>query len=125
MFMRANKMIFKTAQPLTHEHTAPSKAQASRRPDDVWHCREFWTGDSRDGQFTNGDGYHYFEMKGSGLIIKAFEYYETEDGEERTTEVPELVGINWFEFFGFEDDELLEQVPEHEFAYVESLLKRA
>jgi hypothetical protein len=118
-------MTFKSAQPLTHEHSEGAKALPVRRPDEVWHCREYWTGDSRDGQYTNGDGYHYFEMKGSGIITKALEYYETEDGEERSTEVPELVGINWFQFFGFEDDELLEDVPEHEFAYIEGLLKKA
>ena len=125
MFMRTSKMTFKSAQPLTHEQPEGAKSRLVRRSDEVWHCREYWTGDSRDGQYTNGDGYHYFEMKGTGVIIKALEYYETEDGEERTTEVPELVGINWFEFFGFEDDELLEDVPEHEFAYIEGLLKKA
>ena len=118
-------MILKSAQPCNHEPSANVKLKPVRKPDEVWHCREYWTGDSRDGQFTNGDGYHYFEMKGSGVIIKALEYYETDDGEEHTTEVPELVGINWFEFFGFEDDELLETVPEHEFAYVEGLMKKA
>ena len=78
---------------------------------------------NRDGQYANGDGYHYFEMKGQGLIIKAIEFYETDDGEEHTTEVPELVGLNWFGFFGFEDDEILEAVSPHEFSYIESLLK--
>ena len=96
----------------------------SRDAQEVWHCREYWSGDSRDGQYCNGDGYHYFEMKGDGIIMKAFEYYETDDGEEKTTELPELVGINWFQFFGFEDDELLETVPEHEFTYVEQLIKK-
>lgn len=117
-------MMFSSAQALTHEQALAGKPRPVRRPDEIWHCREYWSGDSRDGQFTNGDGYHYFEMKGSGLIIKALEYYETDDGEERSTEVPELIGINWFEFFGFDDDELLENVPEHEFAYVEGLLKK-
>jgi hypothetical protein len=64
-------------------------------------------------------------MRGDGVIVKALEYYETEDGEERTNEVPELVGINWYEFFGFDDDELLEDVPEHEFTYVEQLIRKA
>lgn len=95
-----------------------------RDSDTVWHCREYWSGDSRDGLYNNGDGYHYFEMQGDGAILKAYEYYETDDGEERVTALPELVGINWFEFFGFEDDELLEDVPEHEFAYVEQMQKK-
>ena len=115
----------KSALPLTQEHSLAAAAKQRRRPDEIWHCREYWHGDSRDGQYANGDGYHYFEMRGDGIIVKAFEYYETEDGEERTTEVPELVGINWYEFFGFDDDELLEQVPEHEFVYVEQLLKKS
>lgn len=93
-------------------------------PEKTWHCREYWTGDSRDGQYCNGDGYHYFEMKGDGIIAKALEYYETDEGEEKTTELPELVGTNWFEFFGFEDDELLETVAEHEFDYIEQLIKK-
>lgn len=92
-----------------------------RKPDEVWYCREYWTGDSRDGKYQNGDGYHYFEMKGPGHVLRAFEYYETDDGEERATSVPELVGINWFDFFGFEDEELLEPVALREFLYVEQL----
>lgn len=97
-----------------------------RNPDEVWHAREYWSGDSRDGQYANGDGYHYFELKGSGLVLRAFEYYETDDGEEHATELAELVGINWFSFFGFEEsDELLETVPEHEFAYVAELAKKS
>ncbi|MEN9808684.1 MAG: hypothetical protein RLZZ488_251 [Pseudomonadota bacterium] len=124
MFKRTQQMT-KSAQPLSHEHTLASAARPRRRPDEIWHCREYWTGDSRDGQYTNGDGYHYFEMRGDGVIVKALEYYETEDGEERTNEVPELVGINWYEFFGFDDDELLEDVPEHEFTYVEQLIRKA
>lgn len=101
-----------------------SKAKTKYADDDVWYCREFWSGDSRDGQYTNGDGYHYFQMKGNGTVLQAFEYYETDDGEEHSCPVPELVGINWFEFFGFDDDELLEKVPEHEFTYVEQLPKK-
>jgi len=87
---------------------------------DIWYCKELWSGDSRDGHFTNGDGYHYFQMQSDGLILKAFEFYETDEGEEKVTELPDLVGINWFSFFGYEDDELLEHVPEHVFALVES-----
>lgn len=104
---------------------APAQTrQKTRKPDEIWYCREYWCGDSRDGQYTNGDGYHYFEMKGDGSILRALEYYETDDGEEHCTELPELVGINWFSFFGFEDDELLEVVPEHEFNYVEQIAKK-
>ncbi|MES2613806.1 MAG: hypothetical protein V4591_00150 [Bdellovibrionota bacterium] len=103
--------------------TAFSSLRKKRKSEEIWYCREGWNGDSRDGQFINGDGYHYFEMKGDGFIQKAYEYYETDDGEERVAIVPELVGINWFSFFGFEDEELLEAIAEHEFIYVEQLLK--
>lgn len=106
------------------EITSASKAVTKFGADDVWYCREYWNGDSRDGQYTNGDGYHYFRMKGDGIVQSAIEYYETDDGEEHSCDVPELVGINWFEFFGFEDDELLEKVPEHEFVYIEQLVKK-
>lgn len=112
-----------------NENPAPPQALAEtprvkRDADQVWWCREYWCGDSRDGQYTSGDGYHYFEMKGDGTIVRALEYYETDDSEERTTELQELVGLNWFQFFGFEDEELLEQVSEHEFGYIEGLLKK-
>lgn len=84
-------------------------------------CREYWTGDSKDGQFTNGDGYHYYEMKGNGDVLDAYEYYETDDGEEHVSHLPELIGVNWFSYFGFEDDELLENVAEQEYEYVRNL----
>jgi hypothetical protein len=98
----------------------------ARGPEDVWYAREYWSGDSRDGQYANGDGYHYFELKGDGHVLRAFEYYETDDGEEHAKELAELVGIHWFRFFGFEEtDELLETVPEHEFAFVADLVKKS
>lgn len=87
--------------------------------------REYWSGDSKDGQYTNGDGYHYYLMEEGGHVLEAFEYYETDDGEEHTLALPELVGVNWFQFFGFEDAELLEQVSRQEFEYVKSLGERS
>lgn len=107
--------------------SASLNPSTSKRPvgsDQIWYCREYWCGDSKDGQYVNGDGYHYFEMTGDGKILKAFEYYETDDGEEKATELPELVGLNWFGYFGFEDDEILEAVPFHEFNYIEELFLR-
>ncbi len=94
--------------------------------DDIWYAREYWSGDSKDGMYVNGDGYHYFEMRGKGNIQKAFEYYETDDGEEKVTDLSEFVGLNWFKTFGYEEDEsdVLEYIPEHEFNYVEGLLKK-
>jgi hypothetical protein len=84
-------------------------------------CREYWTGDSKDGQYTNGDGYHYYEMQSNGDVLDAYEYYETDDGEEHVSHLPELIGVNWFQYFGFDDDELLEAVAEQEFEYVRNL----
>ncbi len=107
------------------ENVIDFPVRIKRKPEEVWYCREFWNGDSRDGQFLNGDGYHYFEMLGDGLVQKAYEYYENDEGEERVTPSPELVGINWFKFFGFEDEELLEIVLEHEFAHIEQLVKKS
>jgi hypothetical protein len=96
-----------------------------RGNDEIWYAREYWNGDSKDGIYQNGDGYHYFELKGTGKITRAIEYYETDDGEEHATEISELVGIHWFEFFGFEEaDELLESVPEHEFLYISELMSK-
>lgn len=105
-----------------NEKTTSSRKQ--RKSGETWYCREYWSGDSRDGQYLNSDGYHYFEMSGDGNILKAFEYYETDEGEEHSTYIPELVGLNWFSFFGFEDEELLEVIPAHEFHYVEQLVKK-
>jgi hypothetical protein len=109
----------------SNENNILSAERKSRNPDEIWYCREYWTGDSRDGRYQNGDGYHYFEMKGPGIVLRAFEYYETDEGEEHVAPVPELVGINWFEFFGFEDEELLEPVALREFLYVEQLVGQA
>jgi hypothetical protein len=96
---------------------APSTAEETR------FCREYWSGDSRDGQFTNGDGYHYFHMRPDGFVLDAYEYYETDDGEERATRLAEFIGLNWFETFGFEDDELLEAVTRQEFEMIRELVK--
>ncbi len=99
------------------------EVRKQRGENEIWYCREYWNGDSRDGQYINGDGYHYFEMKGDGNVVKAYEYYETDDGDEHSHPVPELTGINWFGFFGFDDEELLEFIHEHEFHYIEGLYK--
>ncbi len=117
-------MIFSKHPHATHTAEETGKAPLARRthaPGVTWHCREPWFGDSRDGQLINGEGYHYFQMKGDGVIEKAVEWYESDDGEEHSTEVPELIGLNWYEFFGYDDDEILETVPPHEFSYIEQL----
>jgi hypothetical protein len=88
-------------------------------------CKEGWFGNSRDGLHVAGEGYNYFEMRSNGEILRAFEYYETDDGDEKVCEVPELLGINWFSYFGFEDDEILDIVNAGEFLWVEDLQKRS
>jgi hypothetical protein len=98
----------------------------TRTDDEVWFCKEYWSGDSKDGIYTNGDGYHFFEMKGNGNITNAFEFYETDDGEEKALHLPDLIGINWYTFFGYsqDDSELLEPVKEYSFEYVKNLISR-
>jgi hypothetical protein len=120
-------MIGSTKICATHSSETSEKKEprTPRPPDSIWHCREPWFGDSRDGQFINGEGYHYFAMKGDGVIQKAIEWYESDDGEEHATDVPELVGINWFKFFGFEDEEILESIPAHEFLHIEGQIPPA
>lgn len=85
------------------------------------YCRECWNGNSRDGIFTNGDGYHYYEMLPDGTIQKAFEYYENEEAEEHALPLTEFIGTNWYEIFGANEEEILEIIPEHEFNKVMNL----
>ena len=82
---------------------------------EIRYCRECWNGNSRDGLFTNGDGYHYYELKRDGTIQKAFEYYEDDEAEEHALALTEFIGMNWFEIFGKNNEEILENIPEHEF----------
>jgi hypothetical protein len=114
----------KGGNKMTNNVTQLSSVRKKRKSDEIWYCREGWNGDSRDGQFINGEGYHYFEMKGDGHILNAFEYYETDDGEEKASIVPELIGINWFTFFGFEDEEILDILKEYQFRRVEEIAKK-
>jgi hypothetical protein len=91
---------------------------------EIVYCKEGWHGNSRDGMYLGGEGYTYFEMTGKGEVLSAIEYYETDDGDEKVCEVPELKGINWFAYFGFEDDEVLEIVNAGEYLWIEDLLRR-
>ena len=94
-------------------------------PDQVIYAREYWTGDSRDGALVNGDGYHYFRMTKQGLILEAFEFYETDDGVEAVAPLPEMIQVNWKEDLGFDDFEALDTVTEDEFSRVKSLSNSA
>lgn len=80
--------------------------------------KEFWYGDPRDGSLENIDGYHYFKINEQGDILEAFEYYEGDDGEEHISAMQDFIGINWFQDLGYEDDELLESIPEIEYLMI-------
>jgi len=85
------------------------------------YTKEYWTGDSRDGALVNGDGYHYYRMSNAGLIIEAYEFYETDAGEEIAAPLPEMRNVNWQLDLGFEDMEALDPIEESEFSRVRDL----
>jgi hypothetical protein len=85
------------------------------------YTREYWTGDSRDGAVVNGDGYHYYRMSPAGLIIEAYEFYETDDGVEVASPLPEMHNVNWKQDLGFEDMDALDMIDEREFDRVKEL----
>ncbi len=91
------------------------------QPTDVIFTREYWTGDSRDGAVVNGDGYHYYRMSAQGLIIEAYEFYETDDGVEVACPLPEMLNVSWKNDLGFDDLEALDMIEEHEFFRVREL----
>ena len=84
-------------------------------------AKEYWTGDSRDGQIVNGDGYHYYEMSKEGLIIDAYEFYERDDGTEVASPLPEMKNVSWTKDLGFEDWEVLDTIKKFEFDRVKEL----
>jgi hypothetical protein len=83
--------------------------------------KEYWSGDSRDGVLINGDGYHYFRMVEEERIVEAFELYETDDGEEIVTPLPEMVNISWTKDLGFEDLDILDKISREEFQRIKEL----
>ncbi len=83
--------------------------------------KEYWVGDSRDGVVVNGDGYHFFRMQPHGLIIEAFEMYETDDGEEVVTPLPEMQNVGWIKDLGFKDLEDLDAIEEREFDRIKGM----
>ncbi len=86
--------------------------------------RESWSGDSRDGDLVNGDGFHFFKMDIQGKILEAYEYYETDDGIEVVTKLPDMVGVGWVADLGFEDFEVLDKVTNREFVYIQNIYKK-
>ena len=87
--------------------------------------KEYWTGDSRDGAVVNGDGYHYYKMSKAGDIVEAYEFYETDDGVEVASPLPEMQNVNWMQDLGFEDMETLDFIDESEFNRVREMTQNA
>lgn len=94
------------------------KPTSTAHPVGVRYFKEDWYGQSRDGQVEDGEGYHFLAIQKDGLIIEAFEYYETDEGEERISSVPELRGKNWLLDLGYDDFEPLEEITERVFLEV-------
>lgn len=84
-------------------------------------AKEYWTGDSRDGVLVNGDGYHYYRMTKAGQILEAYEYYETEDGREFVSPLPEMLNVHWIDDLGFEDFEALDMIKEFDFQRIKDV----
>ena len=87
------------------------------------YAREYWTGDSRDGAVVNGDGYHYYRMSQQGLIVEAYEFYETDDGIEVVSPLPEMQNVDWVKDLGFDDMDALDVIDEGEFSRIRELTK--
>ena len=54
-------------------------------------------------------------MDKAGNILEAYELYETEEGDEVVTPLPEMHHVNWIKDLGFDDFELLDIIDEKEF----------
>ena len=91
--------------------------------DSIIYAKEYWTGDSRDGVLINGEGYHFFKMKKSGLIVEAFEVYESDDGDEVATPLSEMENINWIEDLGFDNLDILDLIDEQEYKRIKNFNK--
>ncbi len=91
---------------------------------DLVFAKEYWAGDSRDGHMINGDGWHYYQMDSSGRILEAFEFYETDDGTEVVSPLPEMKDVSWTADLGFEDLEALDIIKRIEFERIKALWGR-
>ncbi len=89
---------------------------------DIIYTKEYWSGDSRDGVMVNGDGYHFFKMQAAGLILEAYEVYETDEGDEIVAPLPEMHNINWIKDLGFDDLEELDPITESEFERIKEMV---
>lgn len=91
---------------------------------DVIFAKEYWIGDSRDGNLVNGEGFHYYRMLKSGRILEAYEFYEREDGTEVVSPLPEMKGVDWIKDLGFEDLDILDIVPENEYERIKEITQQ-
>lgn len=89
---------------------------------DLCFRKEYWMGNSRDGAIKNGEGYHYYKMSPSGTILEAYEMYETDDGDQIVSPLPEMLNINWTNDLGFLDLEILDDISEYEFQSMKELV---
>lgn len=107
-------------KPAVSEKSTTAKKVAAA-PEEETYMREYWTGDSRDGALVNGDGYHYYRMTKAGKILEAYEFYETEDGREFASPLPEMLNIHWLQDLGFEDFDALDTIREFDFQRVKDI----
>ncbi len=91
------------------------------KKEDILFAREYWTGDSRDGNLVNGDGYHYYRMSKDGKIIEAFEFYESDDGVPVVSPLPEMKNVHWIDELGFEDMDSLDIIKEYDFLRIKNI----
>ena len=100
------------------------ETQVAEKKDKYVFAREYWTGDSRDGNLVNGDGYHYYRMLTTGKILEAYEMYEREDGTEVVSPLPEMLNVDWMRDLGFEDWDALDVITEIEFQRTKEVTAR-
>ncbi len=60
-------------------------------------------------------------MTKPGRILEAYEFYETEDGREFVSPLPEMLNVHWVEDLGFEDFEALDIIRETEFQRIKEI----
>ena len=87
--MEQSGACYKMSTANKNQDIKSSDTSSNDSTDSIKYFKEFWTGDSKDGSFCDGEGYHYYRMKNS-LIVEAYEYYENDEGVEVVTPYPEM-----------------------------------
>ena len=88
-----------------------------------FYAREYWTGDSRDGQLVNGDGYHYFRLKKDGTILKRMNITKLKMELAFSSLLPEMKNVGWIKDLGFDDFEVLETIGDRDFNFIKEINK--